>query len=805
MIRDNFGLHYYHHVKNGGSAAGTVTLNDTSSCSGAGERKAKLVIIIMKAVECTLQNSDGNIDGVVAVSGQAGMDRDFDSDTDFFGELGMSSLHAVRLVHELRRRLFRNEGPTQGNQQTCVVGLVDLFSHSSARKLARWLFSTLNYGETSNPALGSFQGSPCGQDERREGVRIEGVIKSEINALSCGQRRAHQQSQVAGVSIQPVTAEIQRETSILISESFLGGEPLLSARLAHFRKRGGPPAAALMRRCYSAAVKWNVDYLLRSGGRVLAAIDVTTGRIVGFTIGMELVPSAEGVGFFSGDRERRREQRGWIRRRMRKTVGHLLSLSLRPMLHPMMVLMDDLLNAYQDERGWAYAPGEIMYISETGCHSELLSCEGGGRGGMRAAVLAESLERRLLDDASTAGFIRAITVCTNAVTAHVAHQLGFREVARVSPIQTYHPRGRHSTTGCLSLASVDGTVSRYDRHEFGVIFRKNLEPAYERPRQDERTRGRQGPFASVSIYHNDVVVFDKCLAPKVPLNLLLVENRKSTKRETSTGAITSTARKKCHNPVFAVLGKTNGSVAVTGKEIWKLVTVEETNGEQHSDMLALLASSLPNLAASGLAMRYMANDNNRQQTAVVLLTAQTVGGEGASAADFAAVADNDSRGISLHPGPVPTLRWTVAACMSWRCHNSALALAGKGTVDRASVTTEVRDGRGNNGATGSPPPSLGRELLLLAVGRRWRYRGVGSALVQRLLADSRRDGETRVFVRSRLESVPFYERHEFCVVGEGVDAKNGGNITENGGGAATILIAPSKGERLLVRELNRRS
>ncbi|CAN0555484.1 unnamed protein product, partial [Ectocarpus sp. 8 AP-2014] len=59
------------------------------------------------------------------------------------------------------------------------------------------------------------------------------------------------------------------------------------------------------------------------------------------------------------------------------------------------------------------------------------------------------------------------------------------------------------------------------------------------------------------------------------------------------------------------------------------------------------------------------------------------------------------------------------------------------------------------------------ELLVLAVGSRWRYRGLGAALVARVLADAREVGDSHVHVRALSESVGFYERHGFRAVDHG--------------------------------------
>ncbi|CAM9835503.1 unnamed protein product, partial [Laminaria digitata] len=96
--------------------------------------------------------------------------------------------------------------------------------------------------------------------------------------------------------------------------------------------------------------------------------------------------------------------------------------------------------------------------------------------------------------------------------------------------------------------------------------------------------------------------------------------------------------------------------------------------------------------------------------------------------------------------------------------------------------------------SGPSPSRSCRELLVLAVGRQWRYRGVGASLVHRLLADSRRRGDSFVYVRSLLKAVAFYERHGFRRVGS--------EHAEGEGGVAEF-DPPSDGECGMVYDLTR--
>lgn len=60
----------------------------------------------------------------------------------------------------------------------------------------------------------------------------------------------------------------------------------------------------------------------------------------------------------------------------------------------------------------------------------------------------------------------------------------------------------------------------------------------------------------------------------------------------------------------------------------------------------------------------------------------------------------------------------------------------------------------------------------MAVLQNWRGRGVGSALLQLMLAEARKQGATSVFLNAQTVAVPFYERAGF--VREGTEFMDAG-------------------------------
>ena len=61
-----------------------------------------------------------------------------------------------------------------------------------------------------------------------------------------------------------------------------------------------------------------------------------------------------------------------------------------------------------------------------------------------------------------------------------------------------------------------------------------------------------------------------------------------------------------------------------------------------------------------------------------------------------------------------------------------------------------------------PDGHIGR----LAVLRKWRRKGVGSALLMGLLDEARRRGLSRVLLNAQIQALPFYLRHGFHAEGE---------------------------------------
>ena len=57
----------------------------------------------------------------------------------------------------------------------------------------------------------------------------------------------------------------------------------------------------------------------------------------------------------------------------------------------------------------------------------------------------------------------------------------------------------------------------------------------------------------------------------------------------------------------------------------------------------------------------------------------------------------------------------------------------------------------------------------VAVTRNWRGRGVGTALMNRLIDEARRRGDPRAIVNAQVAAMPFYERQGFCATSETFD------------------------------------
>lgn len=732
--------------------------------SGGWNRTVEEVVnIIKKALVCALQPSRDALEGHTEISDKS----------DFFAEAGLSSVQAVNLVHELRRMLSASEGNNRCDGPH-TVRLIDLYLHPSCHSLAQWLVSTVDRtaGEVTQ----------ANRDFSREASlqAVASTVSSEGNSLA-PEALDRRSSGDVNSNIQPITRDLRPEMVALFCNVFLDSEPLLSTSFNRCRASVGPAGAAVMRLCYNRLVSRSIDSLSRSGGRVLVATEHATGRVLGFTIGTELVESAEGSGFYAGRvevRESLEEASGPARRDMpsmnanrrtqptpwQKATSWLLGLPIAPMMRSVSALIDELLSIYQYDRGWAYAPGEVMYISETGCRLDQETAGAGGGSGVQAALMAESLERQLVLEASAAGFIRAVTICTNAVTVHVARELGFKEVERIH-VQTYRPlRGQRKPgrwRGRSWIPRQDGTPTSVGEHP------SNRDPGSE-------------PFARVPAGHAYAVLFEKVLAPCVTPGLLLHQNHQEKETRTTCSAALS-----------------GSGVAFAAGGLWRLVRVGQGSPEHQREMFAILANSLPALSFSGCATRYMADDTEQGQEAFLLLSARvTAAGTRASEetpTTAPPVADEPNEDHSNDV--VPSLsRWTVAACMSWRHHASGsddsleAAKPDMEAVDKAAAGEARRPDEGV-----MVLPYAWRELLVLAVGRRWRYRGLGAALVARLLRDSAHDGESHVYVRSLPESVGFYERQGFRPA-QGVE-----DTGREQGGASPV---PSRdAECLLVHDL----
>jgi predicted GNAT family N-acyltransferase len=64
-----------------------------------------------------------------------------------------------------------------------------------------------------------------------------------------------------------------------------------------------------------------------------------------------------------------------------------------------------------------------------------------------------------------------------------------------------------------------------------------------------------------------------------------------------------------------------------------------------------------------------------------------------------------------------------------------------------------------------PDGHIGRVAVLV----RWRRRGVGSALLLRLVDETRSRGDARVILNAQVAAMPFYARHGFVARGDAFD------------------------------------
>lgn len=84
-------------------------------------------------------------------------------------------------------------------------------------------------------------------------------------------------------------------------------------------------------------------------------------------------------------------------------------------------------------------------------------------------------------------------------------------------------------------------------------------------------------------------------------------------------------------------------------------------------------------------------------------------------------------------------------------------------LDGESVHLLARDGEGQAIATARmlPDATIGR----MAVLREWRNKGIGSALLQRLLEIARERGQSEVTLAAQLQAMNFYKQHDFIAEG----------------------------------------
>ncbi len=84
--------------------------------------------------------------------------------------------------------------------------------------------------------------------------------------------------------------------------------------------------------------------------------------------------------------------------------------------------------------------------------------------------------------------------------------------------------------------------------------------------------------------------------------------------------------------------------------------------------------------------------------------------------------------------------------------------------DAGALHVVARNGAGEVVATARLLPNghIGRMAVLPA----WRGRGLGSALLQRLIAEARNAGHADVFLHAQVQALPFYARHGFTAHGE---------------------------------------
>lgn len=88
-------------------------------------------------------------------------------------------------------------------------------------------------------------------------------------------------------------------------------------------------------------------------------------------------------------------------------------------------------------------------------------------------------------------------------------------------------------------------------------------------------------------------------------------------------------------------------------------------------------------------------------------------------------------------------------------------------LDAVCVHALIRSGDGTPVATGrlTPDGQIGR----MAVRRPWRGLGLGGWLLERLVAEARRNGAPRIFLHAQTYAIPFYSRYGFRAHGPEFD------------------------------------
>ncbi|CAM9409226.1 unnamed protein product, partial [Sphacelaria rigidula] len=165
-----------------------------------------------------------------------------------------------------------------------MVGLVDLYECPTASLLAQRLVASAQSTRSANSK----------QEERADLLDSE---SKTIASCSSVQRNSISATEASGIHLQQVTPNILDEVCLKMSKTFLKSEPLLKAGYARCRATAGPVAGAIVQRCYRHVVRHSTLSVLRTGGRVLVAIDDKTGKVVGFTVGIEMVDTSAGSGF----------------------------------------------------------------------------------------------------------------------------------------------------------------------------------------------------------------------------------------------------------------------------------------------------------------------------------------------------------------------------------------------------------------------------------------------------------------------------------------------------------------------------